>query len=110
MPLFGSNFAQGFATGFAESASKSIDNAVAQRDADVSAAKKFAMTRAAQLEEQALEKDKRTQKAIDKMAARFTKGGETDWNRVYGAIMATDGGDLDSLDALFENIKKTEEQ
>ncbi len=110
MPLFGSNFAQGFATGFAKSASKSIDNAIAQRDADVSAAKKFAMTRAAQLEEQALEKDKRTQNAIDKMAARFTKGGETDWNRVYGAIMATDGGDLDSLDALFENMKKTEEQ
>jgi hypothetical protein len=110
MPLFGSNFAQGFATGFAESASKSIDNAVAQRDADVSAAKKFAMTRAAQLEEQALEKDKRTQNAIKKMASRFTKGGETDWNRVYGAIMATDGGDLDSLDALFENMKNTDEK
>jgi len=110
MPLFGSNFAQGFATGFAESASKSIDNAIAQRDADVSAAKKFAMTRAAQLEEQALEKDKRTQNAINKMAARFTKGDKTDWNRVYGAIMATDGGDLDSLDALFKNMKKTEEQ
>lgn len=107
MPLFGSNFAQGLVTGFAESASKSIDNAMAQRDADVSAAKKFAMTRAAQLEEQATAKDKRTQNAIDKMASKFTENGETDWNRVYGAIMATDGGDLDSLDALFANMQKT---
>jgi len=108
MPLFGSNFAQGFATGFATTASKSIDNAIAQRDADVSAAKKYAMTRASQLEEQALAKDERTKSAIKKMASRFNKGGETDWNRVYSAIMATDGGDLDSLDALFENMKNTE--
>ena len=109
MPLFGSNFAQGLVTGFAESASENIDKAMAQRDADVSAAKKFAMTRAAQLEEQAAAKDERTKKAIDKMASKFTENGETDWNRVYGAIMATDGGDLDSLDALFANMQKSSE-
>lgn len=107
MPLFGSNFAQGLVTGFAESTSKNIEKAMAQREEDVSAAKKFAMERAAKLEEQATAKDKRTQKAIDKMASKFTKNGETDWNRVYSAIMATDGGDLDSLDALFANMQKS---
>ena len=108
MPLFGSNFAEGFATGFATETSKAINKAVDRRDEEVSKAKAFAMKRAEQLDAEAAAKDARTEKAIDKMAAKFTKGGKTDWNRVYSAMMAVDGADLDSLDALFENIQKTE--
>lgn len=108
MPLFGSNFAEGFATGFATETSKAINKAVDRRDEEVSKAKAFAMKRAEQLDAEATAKDARTEKAIDKMAAKFTKGGKTDWNRVYSAMMSVDGADLDSLDALFENIQKTE--
>lgn len=108
MPLFGSNFAEGFATGFATETSKAINKAVDRRDEEVSKAKAFAMKRAEQLDAEATAKDARTEKAIDKMAAKFTKGGKTDWNRVYSAMMSVDGADLDSLDALFQNIQKTE--
>lgn len=108
MPLFNSSFAEGFATGFATETSKAINKAVDRRDEEVSKAKAFAMKRAEQEDAEAAAKDARTEKAIDRMAAKFTKGGKTDWNRVYSAMMAVDGADLDSLDALFENIQKTE--
>jgi len=102
MGLFSGSFGTGLVTGLATSVDKSLRNAMDKRDKELSAARSFWQTRQAQKMDAAEARDKRTNKALDRMIDEM--GGD-----VAGGVAAfkAAGGDVDQVESFIAALDET---
>ena len=102
MGLFSGSFGSGLVTGLATSVDKSLQDAMAKRDEEISSARKFWMTRQAQKMDLADEHDAKAEellsRMIDEMNGDVAKG--------LAAYKAA-GGNINSVQAFFDSVDNT---
>lgn len=102
MGLFSGSFGTGLVTGLATSVDKSLRNAMDKRDEELSAARSFWQTRQAQKMDAAEARDKRTNKAVDRMIDEM--GGDV--AKGIAAFKAA-GGDVDQVESFISALDET---
>jgi hypothetical protein len=102
MGLFSGSFGTGLVTGLATSVDKSLRTAMDKRDKELSAARTFWQQRQAQKMDLAEARDKRTNKALDRMIDEM--GGD-----VAGGVAAfkAAGGDVDQVESFIAALDET---
>ena len=102
MGLFSGSFGTGLVTGLATSVDKSLRTAMDKRDKELSAARTFWQQRQAQKMDAAEARDKRTNKALDRMIDEM--GGD-----VAGGVAAfkAAGGDVDQVESFIAALDET---
>ena len=102
MGLFSGSFGTGLVTGLATSVDKSLRNAMDKRDEEMSRARQFWQTRQAQKMDLAEERDRRTNKALDRMI------NEMDGDIAKGvAAFKAAGGDVDQVESFIAALDET---
>lgn len=102
MGLFSGSFGTGLVTGLATSVDKSLRNAMDKRDEEMSSARKFWQTRQAQKMDLAEDRDRRTNKALDRMIDEM----DGDVAKGVAAFKAA-GGDVDQVESFISALDET---
>lgn len=102
MGLFSGSFGTGLVTGLASGFDKSLRDAMSKRDEELSNARSFWQTRQAQKMDAAEARDKRTNKAMDRMIDEM--GGDV--AKGIAAFKAA-GGDVDRVESFINSLDET---
>ena len=102
MGLFSGSFGTGLAQGLATSVDRSLRDAMDKRDKEMSAARSFWQTRQAQKMDLAEERDRRTNKALDRMIDEM----DGDIAKGVAAFKAA-GGDVDQVESFITALDET---
>jgi len=102
MGLFSGSFGTGLVTGLASSVDKSLRAAMDKRDKELSSARQFWQQRQAQKMDLAEARDKRTNKAVDRMIEEM--GGDV--AKGIAAFKAA-GGDVDQVESFISALDET---
>lgn len=102
MGLFSGSFGTGLVTGLATSVDGALKTAMAKREEEMTAVKKFQMTRQAQKIDAAEAEDKRAEKALDRFIREF-KGDVAKGLAAYNAA----GGSADTAEQYLKDVDDT---